>query len=131
MNPSTMTRRPSWSHRKTRLWAWLVLGTLCGTLAPAFGQDAGSRKPATVEEAAKILDLETLPLLEGAENPGRRRMANLFYEAKGEVKKAYEVQKKTLVSKGWKELPGSYISDESASGTFGRDGFVVSVSTFP
>src|SRR5262249_42292541 len=58
-------------------------------------------------------------------------MASLFYAAKGEVKKAYEAQKQSLITMGWKELPDSFISDESANGTFTRDGFVASLAVSP
>jgi hypothetical protein len=131
MRPPTTPRHPAWPRRPAVLWAWLALGTIGAGPAQAIGQEAAPRKPATVAEAAKVLDLETFPLLDGAENPGRRRMASLFYQAKGEVKTAYEFQKRALVAKGLKELPGSNLSDDSAYGMFGRDGFVVSVSTFP
>jgi hypothetical protein len=111
--------------------AFLVLGSLCASSAQSRAQDAPPRKPATVDEAAKVLDLQKFPLAEGAEVRGPRRMASLFYEAKGGVKQVFDSQRQLLVAKGWKESPDGYISDESASGTFSRDGYVASLSVSP
>jgi hypothetical protein len=123
--------RPGGVHGHARRFVWLAVGVLGCGLEPAQGQVPPARKPATVEEAAQVLDLETFPLLDGADEPGERRMASLFYQAKGEVRKAYDFQKQALVAKGWKELPDPYVTDESASGTFTKDGFVTSVSVSP
>jgi len=60
-----------------------------------------------------------------------RRPANLGYTARSDVRGAFAFQKKLLEERGWKELPGGYLSDPSCSGTFGKDGFTVSVSTSP
>jgi hypothetical protein len=94
----------------------------------ARGQQGPMQKPATVDEAAKNLDLRSFPLEPGAKDPGGRRLASLYYESKGSVKKVYDNQRKLLVERGWKEQPNSYISDESASGTFAKNGFVTSMS---
>jgi hypothetical protein len=93
--------------------------------------DDAIRKPATVAEAAKALDLATLPIMPGAKDPGRRMTASLSYEAADDVKSAFEFQKKALLGRNCKELSAPQIYDQSASGEFGRDGFVVSVSIFP
>ncbi len=50
------------------------------------------KTPATVEQAARILDLSTFPLMDGAKPPGRATMANLSYVAPGDLKKAFEFQ---------------------------------------
>jgi hypothetical protein len=109
----------------------LALVFLCGSLAAAQEQNATMPRPATVDEAAKVLDLRDLPLLDGAEVPGTRRMAALFYTGKADVKKAYAFHRDVLVAKGWKELPGTYLAAETASGTLGKYGFVTAVSVFP
>jgi hypothetical protein len=87
--------------------------------------------PATVEQATRILDLSTLPLMDGAKPPGSRQMANLSYAATGDVKKAFEFHRKALIAQGWKEMPNSSVTDQSASATFSRNGFVVSLGIFP
>ena len=89
------------------------------------------KTPATVEQAAKVLDLSTFPLMEGARSAESRHVANLSYVAPGDAKKALEFHRKTFVAQGWKELPNSTVSDESASAMFARDGFVVSLSVIP
>jgi hypothetical protein len=89
------------------------------------------KPPATVEQAARVLDLSTFPLMDGAKSAESRHVANLSYVAPGDPKKALEFQRKAFVAQGWKELPNSTISDQSASAMFARDGFVVSLSVIP
>ena len=89
------------------------------------------KTPATVEQAAKILDLSTFPLMDGAKPTESRQVANLSYVATGDAKTAFEFNRKALLSQGWKELPNSSVTDQSASAMFSRDGFVVSVSVIP
>ena len=89
------------------------------------------KTPATVEQAARVLDLSTFPLMDGAKSAESRHVANLSYVAPGDPKKALEFQRKAFGAQGWKELPNSTISDQSASAMFARDGFVVSLSVIP
>ena len=89
------------------------------------------KTPATVEQAAKVLDLSTFPLMDGAKSAESRHVANLSYVAPGDPKKALEFHRKAFVAQGWKELPNSSITDESASAMFARNGFVVSLSVIP
>ena len=69
--------------------------------------------------------------MDGAKSAESRHVANLSYVAPGDPKKALEFQRKAFVAQGWKELPNSTISDQSASAMFARDGFVVSLSVIP
>ena len=89
------------------------------------------KTPATVEQAARVLDLSTFPLMDGGRSAESRHVANLSYVAPGDPKKALEFHRKAFGAQGWKELPNSTISDESASAMFARDGFVVSLSVIP
>src|SRR6266536_2991344 len=89
------------------------------------------KTPATVEQAAHVLDLSTFPLVDGAMPPGSRHVANLSYLATGDVKTAFEFNRKALIAQGWKELPNSSVTAQSASAMFSRDGFVVSLSVSP
>jgi hypothetical protein len=89
------------------------------------------KTPATVEQAAKVLDLSTFPLMDGAKPPGSRHVANLSYLASGDVKRAFEFNRKALLAQGWKELPNSSVTDQSASATFSRSGFSVFLSVTP
>lgn len=95
---------------------------------PAEVPEDPAREPATVAQAAAVLDLATFPLLPEAKEPGVRRMASLVYQAKADVKAAYEFLKKALLERGFKELSDAQIYDQSASGSFGKDGFALSVS---
>src|SRR6266513_3598793 len=81
------------------------------------------KTPATVEQAAKVLDLSKFPLMDGAKPLETPQVANLFYLATGDVKTAFEFNRKALLAQGWKELPNS--------GMFSRSGFVVFVSVTP
>jgi hypothetical protein len=89
------------------------------------------RTPATVVEAARVLDLQSFPLLPVVEKEIRRTVASLSYQAPGDVKGVYEFQRAALVERKWKESPDPQVTSEYASGQFSRDGFYVSVSVFP
>jgi len=107
----------------------------CGTKNQVADDTSSSadavKTPATVEQAAKVLDLSTFPLMDGAKSAESRHVANLSYVAPGDPKKALEFNRKTFTAQGWKELPNSTISDDSASAMFARDGFVVALSVIP
>jgi hypothetical protein len=105
-------------------------GAKKGTAENTTSADA-IKTPATVEQAAKILDLSTFPLTDGAKLLESPQVANLFYLATGDVKTAFEFNRKALLAQGWKELPNSSVTDQSASAMFSRDGFVVYVSVSP
>jgi hypothetical protein len=89
------------------------------------------KTPATVEQAARVLDLSTFPPMDGAKPLESPQVANLFYLATGDVKTAFEFNGKALLAQGWKELPNSSVTDQSASGMFARSGFVVFVTVTP
>jgi hypothetical protein len=89
------------------------------------------KTPATVEQAARTLDLSTFPLMDGAKPTDSRHVANLSYVATGDVKAAFEFNRKALVARDWKELPNTSVTEQSASAMFSRNGFVVSLSVIP
>jgi len=89
------------------------------------------KTPATVEQAARILDLSTFPLMDGAKPLESPQMANLFYLATGDAKTAFEFNRKALLAQGWKELQNSSVTEQSASAMFSRNGFVVYLSVIP
>jgi hypothetical protein len=90
--------------------------------------DDTPRAPATVEEAARLLDLRTFPVLEDPKFSGKPTLGGLTYKAKGDTKTALEFQRKHLTERGWKELPDSRFKPEYAQSHFTHDGFIVSVS---
>jgi hypothetical protein len=86
------------------------------------------KTPATVEQAARVLDLSTFPLMDIAKPPASRQVASLFYLATGDVKTAFEFNRKELIGQGWKEQPNTSVTDQSATATFSHNGFVVYLS---
>ena len=119
-----------------KLFVVCTLGCLfaCGAKNRA-GDDSTSydaiKTPATVEQAGKVLDLATFPLMDTAKPTDERHVANLSYLATGAVKKAFEFNRKAFVEQGWKELPNSSVTEQSASASFSRNGFIVFVSVTP
>jgi uncharacterized glyoxalase superfamily protein PhnB len=119
-----------------KVLAACVVGCLfgCGSKNQAAEDTTSAdaiKTPAKVEQAARVLDLSTFPLMDGARSAESRHVANLSYVAPGDPKKALEFHRKAFGAQGWKELANSTISDESASAMFSRDGFVVSLSVIP
>ena len=119
-----------------RVFAACVIGCFfgCGAKNRAADDTTDSdaiKTPATVEQAARVLDLSTFPLMDGAKPLESPQVANLFYLATGDVKTAFEFNRKALLAQGWKELPNSSVTDQSASGMFSRSGFVVFVTVTP
>ncbi|MCE9555766.1 MAG: hypothetical protein K8T91_20660, partial [Planctomycetes bacterium] len=78
-----------------------------------------------------MLDLSKFPLFNATKEPQSRNVAGLSYNAKSDLKQAFDFQRKQLLERGFKELPGGYSSDQTASGTFAKDGFRVAVTVFP
>src|SRR6266700_8347326 len=119
-----------------KVFAACVFGCLfgCGSKNQAADDTTSAdaiKTPATVEQAARVLDLSTFPLMGGAKPLESPQVAFLFYLATGDVKTAFEFNRKALVAQGWKELPNSSATDQSASGMFSRGGFVVFVTVTP
>jgi hypothetical protein len=85
-------------------------------------------RPPTVKEASSILDLRRLELVPGSEEPGGRSVARLVYQPPGTPREAFDFHKKQLAEQKWSEAPGGTATDESVSGTFLRDGYVLSLS---
>ena len=66
-----------------------------------------AKSAATVEEVAKVLDMRTLALPEGAVSDGVRQLGALNYSVKGDLKSAFKYQQQQFTKSGWKELPGT------------------------
>jgi hypothetical protein len=64
-----------------------------------------AKSAATVAEAAKVINLETLPIPEGATPGEARQVGMLNYSVSTDVKSALEFHRKQLLKLGWKELP--------------------------
>ncbi len=101
-------------------WAAISLATMSPVRAA---------EPATVEAAARVLDLRAFPVIEGASVGNMRTLGMLMYEAKGDAKTAFEFQRQQLKQRGWKEQPGGYQDATNVSGSFAKDGYTLMVST--
>lgn len=108
---------------KTRVVGLAVLLCSATTLVGWTAED-----PATVEQAAAVWNGMTWAVPKGAEP--QRRVAGITYETDGDAKSAFAFQQKQLLDAQWTELPDAYISDQSASGTFRKGAFTLSLMTF-
>lgn len=86
-------------------------------------------KPATVAEAAKVLDLRTVDLPKEATVASPAQVGQLTYEVALDPKKAFEFHRAALLKSGWKELPGTTTDTTYANGMFSKSGFTLSCST--
>ncbi len=116
----------------SRLWI-VSLIAMSGIASSWHSQAAGSapNPPATVTEAAQVLDLATFPLVDGAEAPRQRNVANLSYRAPGTVEQVFQFHQKQLAQRQWKELPNAYVTGQMANATFGCQGYLLSLAVFP
>src|SRR5438046_10336549 len=93
-----------------KVFAACVFGCLFGCGAKNRAADDATsadaiKTPATVEQAAKILDLSTFPLMDGAKPLELPQVANLFYLATGDVKTAFDFNRKALLAQAWTDFP--------------------------
>lgn len=100
---------------------------LCLTLAVAA--DEGG--VATVEEAAKVLDLSSLPLPDAAKVPFARHLGGVTYEVDSDFKSAFQFHQKQLTKLGWKEVPGGVNAAQNVSVRFQNKGYTISVTAYP
>ncbi len=85
--------------------------------------------PATVEKAAAVWNGLTWPVPKDVKDP-QRGMAGLVYEAAGEAQAAFAFQQKALIAAKWKEEAGAYLSKESCSGVYRKDGYALSLTSY-
>lgn len=88
-------------------------------------------QPASVETAAGILDLRTLPLPEETETLSTPEVGALSYNIKSEPESAFKFQQQQLLQQGWKELPGTSTTAQYANGMFSKAGYTLVVTAFP
>lgn len=92
---------------------------------------ASAAEPATVAEAAAMLDLEILPVPEDAEVYSHRRVAELHYARKKPARECFDFVDKQLRELGWEQLPNAQDHGEFVNADYSRDGFLVHVSASP
>jgi hypothetical protein len=95
--------------------------------------DVPPKGPATSTEAARTLDLNKVVLMEGTEQKPepQQTIANLSSRVKGKVKDVYEFYQKQLAAQRWKIDPNAYVAEDSASATFSRNTFHISLTVSP
>lgn len=116
------------------LLVFAVLGSSgCKPKGDAGGAEETLKGPTTVEQAARVIDFTTFPLMDGAAPNPNRAVASLNYTVpKANAKSAFEFQRQTLTAQGWKQSAAdTSVTDQSASTTFKKNGFVLSVSAYP
>lgn len=123
--PAIPVSGPWNSRRPLAVGCWWLLVAVVAS--PAFAQ-ARLPSAATVAEAARQLDLRKFPLLMGADEDADRQLARVFYRVQADVRGGFDFQRSELLRLKWKELAGSYLTDEVCSAAFEKDGFRVSVS---
>ncbi len=94
-----------------------------------FAQETPAAKAATVDAAAKVIDLRTFGIPENAESLGETHVGAMSYGTSADPTAAYKFQKQQLTKLGWKELPGAMTEASYASGLFSKDGYSLSIST--
>lgn len=112
----------------------LSFATTCLTCASANGQQQNkldNKEPATVSQAATVLDLRKYAVPKDAVEVNSQRLAAVHYRIKSTAKEAFAEVKKQLVSMGCSELAGGYETDAYCSSSFEKQGFRISVATLP
>jgi hypothetical protein len=100
--------------------------------SPPAETDNTPRKPATAEEAQRVLDLTKFPLPEGAQVEGQSSIALLRYGVPSDdVKSAFDFVRQQFTKRGWKETGETNISAQYAMGTFAGQGFYADVRAYP
>jgi len=103
------------------------------TAKPKEAPDVPPKGPATPVEAARTLDLNDMAVMEGFDpkTGPQRSIANLSFRVKGGVKDVYDFYHKQLTSQRWKIDPNAYVADNSASASYSRNTFHVSLTVSP
>ncbi len=106
----------------------IICSIVAGAACQKSEENAGP--PATDGRAAEIIDLTRFPLAAGANDRPARSLATLTYEvSQGDVKTVWETEKGKLKANGWKEvITDTSATDQAATGTFRKQGFVLSLS---
>lgn len=114
---------------------WLLLSAACLlSVSPAL--IAQDQVPATAKQAAEVLDLTRMKLVEPNEESKEasvltRGITTLNYQAKGSVEKIAQAIQKALTADGWKALDGASINESYASTALQKKGFTVNLSVMP
>lgn len=109
----------------------LVFALCCSSLLSSDTGWAADPVPLTAAEAAKRLDLRSLPVPADAGESRQRTMASLSYETSGTIDTVYPTLKAELQKRGWKELPEAMVTPAYASATYENKDSRLSVTLSP
>ena len=88
-------------------------------------------EPATLAETRALLDLSQLPLPHGAEATAVATSAATGFRTAAAVEATFAEQRATLEASGWSLVGDAQIYPQSASGVFGKNGYVLSLTVMP
>lgn len=119
------------------LYRWTFLGvvtclclTTCSMIPQAHAQNA---EPATAVQAAKVLDLTKIDLIDPKEKPEdiSRSIATLNYDSSASIETVAKKSLESLKAKGWKVLEGESITPAYASASLQKNGFTLTMMAMP
>lgn len=92
--------------------------------------EAADTKPATRSEAAKVIDLSTIPLFQATQT-NVRNLAELSYQTSAKIAEVHAFHDRQLAEKGFRADPNSTVTDQYASAIYRGHGFRIAASIFP
>lgn len=129
-------KRVTW-NRTVRSWtmavaaSWALGGSVvCGLPIAAIAQAAEATGVASIEEAARAIDLRKIDLPSGSTFSEGAQLNMVSYETPAALKDAFRFQQQQLVKSGFKEQPGSQTEATYCNGMFRKNGFTVSLMAY-
>lgn len=100
-------------------------------VATATAPDSAAVVAATLAHARAVLDLSRLPLPPGAEVSATATPAATGFKTSTAVDATFAAQRATLEASGWSLVGDAQVYPQSASGVFGKEGYVLSLTVMP
>jgi len=129
-------KRVTWS-RTVHSWtialgvSWAIGGgAIFESPIVPLAQAAEPTGAASIEEAARVIDLRQVELPTGSTFSEGAQLNMVSYETKSSLKDAFRFQQQRLVKSGFKEQPGSQTEATYCNGMFRKDGFTVSLMAY-
>lgn len=101
------------------------------TTATMTADVAAASTPATLAEARSVLDLGQWPLPQGAEVTASATPAATGFRTAAAVEATFSEQRAQLEASDWSLVGDAQIYPHSASGVFGKRGYVLSLTVMP
>lgn len=125
------TRRRLSLALSAALMATLLAACGDGSAPATSNASTVAHAPATLAEARRLLDLSQLPVPQGAEVTAAATPAATGYRSAAAPEAAFAEQRTRLESSGWSLQGDAQIYPQSASGVFGKNGYVLSLTAMP